>query len=66
MLFAWWLRRQVPVADLAPGEPEKIDAAVRAFAAAWIVFVLLFNVAVGVFLWLRRASRPGHSSSSLR
>jgi hypothetical protein len=54
--FAWWLHAQTPVEDLAPGEAAKIRAATQAFAAAWVVFLILFNVTVALFLWFRRSS----------
>lgn len=52
-LFAWWLRSQVPVDDLAPGEGPKIEMAIRAFAAAWVIFLVALNVTLALFLWLK-------------
>lgn len=54
-LFGWWLRSQAEPGSLMPGEAASMGLAVRAFTAAWIIFILAFNVTVAVFLWFRRS-----------
>jgi hypothetical protein len=54
-LFGWWLRSQADPGSLMPGEAASMGLAIRAFAAAWIIFILAFNLTVAVFLWFRRS-----------
>jgi len=53
MAFGWWLRYQERLSDVPlPGEfnPTTIALAV---GAAWVIFLVLLNVTVGLFLWLK-------------
>jgi hypothetical protein len=55
IFFGWWLRAQVAPGSLMPGEAASMSLAIRAFTAAWIIFILAFNVTVVLFLWFRRS-----------
>lgn len=52
--FAWWLERQVHSSDAALPEGFDPETVVLVFTAAWAAFLLLLNVTMALFLWLKR------------
>jgi len=51
--FAWWLNQQVHGSDATLPEGFDPGTVVLVFTAAWALFLLLLNVTMAVFLWLK-------------
>lgn len=54
LAFGWWLDRQVRASDAALPEDFAPSTVVVTVAVAWCLFLLLLNVTLAVFLWLKR------------
>lgn len=52
--FAWWLDRQVNASDAALPEGFDPETVVLVFTIAWAGFLLLLNVTMALFLWLKK------------
>lgn len=52
--FAWWLNRQVALSDATFPEGFTVEKFILAFTASWAAFLLLLNVTMALFLWLKR------------
>ncbi len=52
--FAWWLQRQVRASDAALPDGFDPETVVLVFTISWAGFLLLLNVTVALFLWLKR------------
>lgn len=52
--FGWWLDRQVAASDAALPEGFDPGTVLVVFTLAWAAFLLLLNVTMALFLWLRR------------
>lgn len=52
--FAWWLQRQVRASDAALPEGFDPETVVLVFTISWAGFLLLLNVTMALFLWLKR------------
>jgi hypothetical protein len=52
--FAWWLNRQIHSSDAALPEGFEPETVVLVFTIAWAGFLLLLNVTMALFLWLKR------------
>jgi hypothetical protein len=53
--FAWWLNRQVHSSDALLPEHFDPETVVLVFTIAWASFLLLLNVTLALFLWLKRS-----------
>jgi hypothetical protein len=54
IVFAWWLQRQVRSSDAALPAGFKPETVVLVFTISWAGFLLLLNVTMALFLWLKR------------
>lgn len=51
--FAWWLNHQVRSSDAAMPEGFDPETVILVFTAAWAGFLLLLNVTMALFVWLK-------------
>jgi F0F1-type ATP synthase assembly protein I len=51
--FGWWLDHQVRASDAAMPEGFDPGTVILVFTAAWAGFLLLLNVTMALFIWLR-------------
>ncbi|HSL20370.1 MAG TPA: hypothetical protein VK886_02460 [Vicinamibacterales bacterium] len=54
MAFAWWLHGQVSGSEETLPEGFSTRTLVAAVTAAWLFFLLMLNVSMAVFLWLKK------------
>ncbi len=54
LAFGWWLDRQVNATDAALPEGFDPRTVLLVFTLAWAAFLLLLNVTMALFLWLKR------------
>jgi hypothetical protein len=52
--FGWWLNRQVHASDAPLPEGFNPETVILVFTIAWATFLLLLNVTVALFLWLKK------------
>ncbi|MGE5815725.1 MAG: hypothetical protein ACM36C_14650 [Acidobacteriota bacterium] len=52
--FAWWLDRQVRASDALLPEGFNPETVILVFTIAWAGFLLLLNVTMALFLWLKK------------
>jgi hypothetical protein len=52
--FAWWLDRQVRGSNASLPDGFNPETVVLVFTASWATFLLLLNVTMALFLWLKR------------
>jgi hypothetical protein len=52
--FAWWLDQQVHASDASLPEGFDPGTVVLVFTISWATFLLLLNVTMALFLWLKR------------
>jgi hypothetical protein len=54
LAFGWWLKRLVASSDAALPEGFDPSTVLLVFTIAWAAFLLLLNVTMALFLWLKR------------
>ncbi len=54
LAFGWWLDRQVGASDASLPEGFDPRTVLLFFTLAWAAFLLLLNVTMALFLWLKR------------
>lgn len=54
LVFGWWLERQVGASDAALPEGFDAGTVLLAFTIAWAAFLLLLNITMALFLWLKK------------
>jgi hypothetical protein len=53
--FGWWLEHQVGSSDAPLPQGFDPETVILVFTIAWAAFLLLLNVTMALFLWLKRS-----------
>jgi hypothetical protein len=53
LVMFWWITRLVSIGDASLPEGFAPSTLVLAFTFGWLLFLLLLNVSLVLFLWLR-------------
>jgi hypothetical protein len=56
IVIGYWIERQMVGSDASLPQGFSPSTLVFAFTAAWLVFLLLLNVAMALFVWLSKKS----------